>query len=116
MARKHGRFGGRTTDGGEPARDPLATSDGAPARTRLPDVVRDPGSHPLAAAATLLIACAFAYQAVAVALTHHPVVGALVAVVAAVAYRLADRLFAIHHRAVVAELARAGELDRVDGE
>lgn len=113
MARKHGSFGGEGTDANEATRGTL-TSELEPTRTRLPDVAREPGANPLAAAAVLLVACGFAYQAVVVALTRNPVLGALVVVVAAVAYGLADRLFAVYHRFVVAELARAGELDRID--
>lgn len=113
MARKHGSFGGEGTDGNEATRGPV-TSERPPTRTRLSDIVREPGANPLAVAAALLVACGFAYQAVVVALTHHPVLGALVVVVAVVAYGLADRLFAVYHRFVIAELARAGELDRID--
>lgn len=114
MSRKHGLFGDGMADAGETVSGSSSPRDREPERTRLADVVRAPGSNPLAAVVALLVACGFAYQAVVVALTHHPVLGALVVVVAAVAYGLADRLFAVYHRFVVAELARAGELDRID--
>ncbi|WP_435065980.1 hypothetical protein [Halobaculum sp. EA56] len=79
----------------------------------LSDVLRRPGRNPLATGAAALILAVLGWQAVAAAIADGPLVGALVLATGAVAYLLARRLWAIQHRHLVRELARAGELDRL---
>jgi hypothetical protein len=79
----------------------------------LGDVARNPLRRPLATVVAALVVCALGYQSWLVAAAAGPVAGLLAVAAVAVAYAVAERLWAVQHRCMVAELAAADELDRI---
>lgn len=82
-------------------------------RRPLRDVARRPTENPLATAATAVVFAAFASLAVTVWATYHPLVALLVVLTVAAAYVLSTWFWTIQHDHMVRELAKEGELDRL---
>ncbi|WP_066413913.1 hypothetical protein [Halorubrum aethiopicum] len=101
-----------------PVEDRILLEDELPPEFRrelrsLSDVARNPRSEPLATVAAAAILLALGYQSYVVAAATRPLLGLVAVGVAAAAYALAKRFWAVQHRYVVRKLAREGELDRL---